>query len=48
MDILKIINDKELQDIPVLYILRVIHSIQKEIINDRPCSSGNCLYKEHE
>ena len=35
MNILNILNNKELSDIPILYILRIIDSIQKESINWR-------------
>ena len=31
MNILNILNNKELSDIPILYILRIIGAIQKEI-----------------
>ena len=35
MNILNILNNKELSDIPILYILRIINAIQKEICNGR-------------
>ena len=35
MNILNILNNKELSDIPILYILRIINAIQKESINGR-------------
>ena len=35
MNILNILNNKELSDIPILYILRIIDAIQKEIFNGR-------------
>ena len=47
MDFHKIINDKELQDIPIMYILRVIHAIQKELINDRSSSSRKTILDEY-
>lgn len=34
MNITNILNSKELQDIPILYILRIINEIQKENIKD--------------
>ena len=40
MNILNILNNKELSDIPILYILRIIDAIQKEICN------GANRYKE--
>lgn len=47
MDISKILNNKELQDIPILYILRVIHIIQKEQINDQSCAVCEKLYNNN-
>lgn len=47
MDILRIINDKELQDIPIMYILRVIHVVQKELINDRPSFGSKTILDEY-
>ena len=35
MNIMNILNDTEIQDIPILYILRVINVVQKEIINEQ-------------
>ena len=35
MNIINILNNKELSDIPILYILRIIGAIQKEICNER-------------
>ena len=35
MNIINILNNKELSDIPILYILRIIGAIQKEICNGR-------------
>ena len=35
MNILNILNNKELSGIPILYILRIIDAIQKEICNGR-------------
>lgn len=45
MDILSIINSKELADIPILYILRVIHVIQK---NEKSCKFCEELSKNYE
>ena len=47
MDFHKIINDKELQDIPIMYILRVIHTVQKELINDRSSSIRKTILDEY-
>ena len=35
MNIMNILNNTEIQDIPILYILRVINVVQKEIINEQ-------------
>ena len=35
MNIMNILNNTEIQDIPILYILRVINVAQKEIINEQ-------------
>ena len=35
MNILNILNNKELSDIPILYILRIIGAIQKESIDGK-------------
>lgn len=35
MNIMNILNDTEIQDIPILYILRIINVVQKEIINEQ-------------
>ena len=35
MDIIKILNKKELRDIPLLYVIRVITSIQEDIIDEQ-------------
>lgn len=45
MDILSIINSKELSDIPILYILRVIHVIQKD---EQSCKFCEELSKNYE
>ena len=45
MNILNIWNNKELSDIPILYILRIIDAIQKESINEKSSSSGSQLPK---
>lgn len=45
MDILSIINSKELSDIPILYILRVIHVIQKD---EQSCKFCEKLSKNNE
>lgn len=34
MRLKNILNDSEIQDIPILYVLRVITAVQKEIINE--------------
>ena len=36
----KIIQNKNLQDIPILHVIRVVNEIQKEILNDQ--SSPAC------
>ena len=48
MNILNILNDKELSDIPILYILRVIHSVQKEIRNEQSSNVCEELHKHNE
>lgn len=48
MNILNILNNKELSDIPILYILRVIDAIQKENINGQSSSSSSQLPKSNE
>lgn len=40
MRLKNILNDSEIQDIPILYVLRVITAVQKEIINEE--SSAIC------
>ena len=35
MNIMDILHKEEIQDIPILYILRVINLVQKEIINEQ-------------
>ena len=35
MNIMNILNNTEIQDIPILYILRIINVVQKEIINEQ-------------
>ena len=41
MNIRNILNDKALQDIPIIHILKVIDVVQKEIIRNEQ-SSGIC------
>ena len=48
MNILNILNNKELSDIPILYILRIINAIQKESIDGKPGSSSSQLPKSNE
>ena len=48
MNILNILNNKELSDIPILYILRIIDAIQKESINGKSGSSSSQLPKSNE
>ena len=48
MNILNILNNKELSDIPILYILRIIDAIQKESIDGKSCSSSSQLPKSNE
>lgn len=48
MNILNILNDKELSDIPILYILRVIHSVQKEIQNEQSSNVREELHRHNE
>ena len=48
MNILNILNNKELSDIPILYILRIIDAIQKESINGKSSSSDSQLPKSKE
>ena len=48
MNILNILNNKELSDIPILYILRIIGAIQKECINGKSGSSSSQLPKSNE
>ena len=40
MRLKNILNDSEIQDIPILYVLRVITAVQKEIIDEE--SSDIC------
>ena len=40
MRLKNILNDSEIQDIPILYVLRVITAVQKEIIDEE--SSNIC------
>ena len=40
MNILNILNNKELSDIHILYILRIINAIQKESINGKSGIQG--------
>ena len=48
MNILNILNNKELSDIPILYILRIINAIQKESIDGKSDSSSSQLPKSNE
>ena len=48
MNILNILNNKELSDIPILYILRIIDAIQKESIDGKSGSSSSQLPKYNE
>lgn len=48
MNILNILNNKELSDIPILYILRIIDAIQKESIDGQSGSSSSQLPKFNE
>lgn len=48
MNILKILESEELQDIPILYILRIIHVIQKEKINAESSNICEKLSKNNE
>lgn len=36
MRVEKILENSDIQDIPILYVLRVITAIQKEILNEQP------------
>lgn len=45
MNVLSIINNPELSDIPILYILRVIHAIQKENSNGQSSSFSEKLFE---
>ncbi len=48
MDILKIINDENLKDVPILDILKVINAIQKESINEESCRKCQRIYSNNE
>ena len=48
MNILKLLNNPELRDIPILYVIRVVHVIQKEIINEQPSIYGSKLFESNE
>ena len=48
MDILKIINDETLKDVPILDILKVINTIQKESINEESCRKCQRIYSNNE
>ena len=48
MNILNILNDEQLKDIPILYILRVIDAIQRENLNERPSKICKKLHKNNE
>lgn len=43
LNILSIINDKDINDIPILYILRVVNAIQKELEDEQSCYFCNEL-----
>ena len=45
MRLKNILNDAEIQDIPILYVLRVITAVQKEIINEESCTICKNLSK---
>lgn len=48
MDISRIINSEELKDIPIIYIIRVIHLIQKEELqNEEPREFYKELYSHN-
>ena len=48
MNVLNILNNSEISDIPILYILRVIHVIQKENIDEQSCSFIKKLFESDE
>lgn len=48
MNILNILNDEQLKDIPILYILRVVDAIQREKLNERPSEICKELHKNNE
>lgn len=48
MNVLNILNNPDISDIPILYILRVIHAIQKENSNEQPSSFSEELSKINE
>lgn len=48
MNILNILNNEGLKDIPILYILRVIDVIQREKLNERPSGICNKLHQNNE
>ena len=48
MNILNILNNEGLKDIPILYILRIIDVIQKEELDERPSQICKKLYKNNE
>lgn len=48
MNVLNILNNPELSDIPILYILRVIHAIQKEESNGQSSSFSTKLFESNE
>lgn len=47
MNIINILNNKELEDIPILYILRVLNVIQKENLNGQSSTVSQRLYKSN-
>lgn len=48
MNILKLLNNPELKDIPILYVIRVVHVIQKELLNEQPSVYGSKLFEPNE
>lgn len=48
MKVIDIVNHPNISDIPILYILRVIHVIQEEENNERPSSFSKELFEFNE
>ena len=48
MNVLNILNNPELSDIPILYILRVIHAVQKEYNNGQSSNVSEKLFEINE